>query len=329
MHYQQFTYNERRRIAECLEQTPPVSRRGIARRLQRAVSSVCDEIQRNTLPDGRYLACAAHETALARARQKRGAYKKDHPELLDAIETGLSKRWSPAIMAAKLRQEHPHDRSRQASHQLIYEIVREEKERGWSKRLPHGGRRRRKRYGSTEKRGRIRNRVGIEKRPKIVEEKTRVGDWEGDTIASGRHGAGGLVSLVDRATQYVVLDLIHDGTSAELNRVATRGFRRHGTLPGETLTLDNGREFAGHEQLAKRLGLDVYFARPYHAWERGLNEQVNGMVRWWFPKGTDFSQVSHWDVKRVEKLLNERPRKKLEYRTPAEVMREATVRLQI
>lgn len=329
MHYQHFTYEERLRIAEYLEQTPPLSRRGIARRLQRAPSSICDEIRRNALPGGRYLACAAHEAALARARRKRGAYKKDHPELLDAIETGLSNRWSPEIMAAKLRQEHPDDRSRQASHQLIYEIVREEKGRGWPKKLPHGGRRRRKRYGSTEKRGRIRNRIGIEKRPRIVEENVRVGDWEGDTIASGRQGTGGLVSLVDRATQYVVLERMHDGTAAELNRVASRGFRRHGPLPGETLTVDNGREFAGHEQLAKRLGVDVYFAHPYHAWERGLNEQVNGMVRWWFPKGTDFSQVSPGDVKRVETLLNERPRKKLGYRTPAEVMREAIVRLQI
>jgi IS30 family transposase len=95
------------------------------------------------------------------------------------------------------------------------------------------------------------------------------------------------------------------------------------------MTLDNGREFAGHATLTRDLGLDVYFARPYHAWERGLNEQINGMVRWWFPKGTDFSTVSDAEIRRVEKLLNERPREMLGYRTPAEVMCSNRVRLQI
>ena len=328
MHYRHFTMSERRRIAECLEERIPAAE--IARRLGRARSSVCAEIRRNRRPDGLYLASTAEEKARARAHRPRGAYKKDNCEILDAIEAGLSKKWSPRIIAAKLKEAHPSDRRRQASHQTIYELIWEDKRHGgaWYKGLPHGGRKRRKRYGTRETRGRIRNRVGIEARPAVVDSKARIGDWEGDTIV-GVRGKSGLASFAERATQYVVLQRVKDGTAAALNRSARRGFRRHGPLPAKTMTLDNGREFAGHERLAKELGLDVYFARPYHAWERGLNEQINGMVRWWFPKGTDFSTVSAAEIRRVEKLLNERPRETLGYRTPAEVMCSNRVRLQI
>lgn len=328
MHYRQFTISERRRIAISLEKG--LSGGEIARCIGRARSSVYAEIRRNRGSDGVYLACAAEETARARARRPRGAYKMDNSEILAAIEEGLAKKWSPRIIAAKLKEAHPFDASRRISHQTIYEIVRDDKRHGgdWYTSLPYGGRKRRKRYGTRETRGRIRNRVGIEERPDVVDRKERVGDWEGDTIA-GTRGTGGLASFVERATQYVVLQRLSDGTAETMNRSARRGFRRHGRLPAKTLTLDNGREFAGHERLARALGLDVYFARPYHAWERGLNEQINGMVRWWFPKGTDFSTVSDAEIRKVERLLNERPRETLGYRTPAEVMQRNAVRLQI
>ena len=328
MHYTHFTMAERRRIAISIEQG--MSGGEIAGRLGRARSSVHDEIRRNCRSDGVYLASTAEEKARARACRTRGAYKKDGGEILTAIEEGLAKKWSPRIIAAKLKEAHASDRRRWVSHQTIYELIREDRRHGgaWYKGLPHGYRKRRKRYGTRETRGRIRNRVGIEKRPAAVEQKERIGDWEGDTIVGAR-GTGGLASFAERATQYVVLQRVKDGTAGAMNRSARRGFGRHGRLPTKTLTLDNGREFAGHERLARDLDLDVYFARPYHAWERGLNEQINGMVRWWFPKGTDFSKVSHAEIRRVEKLLNERPRERLGYRTPAEVMHEPAVRLQI
>ena len=330
MQYQQITYEERRCIAKTLETDPEISRAKIARRLGRSKSAVCEEIRRNRCPDGRYLACEAEEKTRVRKCQSRGAYKKDNPYALEAIKDGLDKKWSPKIIAAKLKERYPEDRHRQLSHQTIYEVIWENKACGgdWCKGLPHGRRRRKKRYGKPERRGQIKNRVSIEERPEIVARKERVGDWEGDSVA-GCKGGGGLVSMVDRRTQYVVLQRLKDGTARELNRSAVRGFRRHGELPHETLTVDNGREFSDHESLSGKLRLDVYFAHPYHAWERGLNEQINGMVRWWFPKGTDFNKVSDHEVRRVEKLLNERPREKLGYRTPAEVMRELTVRLRI
>jgi IS30 family transposase len=330
MHYRQFTYTERRCIAEILEREPKTSKAEIARRLGRSKSAVCEEILHNRQGDGTYLACVAAENARARKHRLRGPYKRNRPGIVRAVKDGLRKRWSPKIGAAKRREEHPDDPGEQVSHQTIYTWIRGDKAAGgrWFKSLPQGNRKRRKRYGRANKRGLIPNRVGIEQRPAIVEEKARVGDWEGDTVA-GRKGGGGLASFVERKTQYVVLDLLRDGAPEELNRGARRGFRRHGSLPTETLTLDNGREFMKHESLAKSLGVDVYFARPYHAWERGLNEQVNGMVRWWFPKGTDFRQVSPAEVRRVEKLLNDRPRELLGYRTPAEAMRHAVVRLQI
>ncbi len=330
MHYHQITYEERRRIAKTLEAEPGIARSEIARRLNRSKSAICEEIRRNRRPDGSYLAGEAEEKALVRKCRSRGAYKKDNPYALEAIKDGLEKKWSPRIIAARLKQKYPEDRHRQLSHQSIYEIIWEDKAGGgeWCKGLPHGRRKRRKRYGKPEQRGQIRNRVSIEDRPAIVARKERVGDWEGDSIA-GCKGGGGLVSMTERRTQYVVLQRLRDGTAATLNRAAVRGFRRHDELPHETLTVDNGQEFSGHESLSSQLRLDVYFAHPYHAWERGLNEQINGMVRWWFPKGTDFSKVSDHEVRKVERLLNQRPREKLGYRTPAEAMRELTVRLQI
>jgi len=335
MHYKQFTYQERLCIAESLERDPEISKAEIAKALGRSRSSVSDEIKRNAEADGCYLACNAHERARLRATKPRGAYKKDNPDLLEAIDKGLQKKWSPAIIAQewneKPEQYSTPETRMSISHQTIYEIIHEEKQYGrqWYKQLPHGTRKRKKRYGKKDTRGRIKNRVGIENRPAVVDNKSRVGDWEGDSIVSGREGQGGLVSVVERKTQYLVLEKLENGTAGTLTGSMLRGFSRHAHLPCKTLTVDNGREFAGHEDLSKGLGVDVYFSTPYHAWERGLNEQVNGMIRWWFPKGTDFSKVSRAEVKRVEKLLNDRPRAKLGYRTPNEVMQELTVRLQI
>jgi len=330
MHYRQISYEERCCIAESLESEPEITISEIARRLGRSKSTISEEISRNSRSDGRYLACLAEERAQDRAYQVKGAYKKDNPYILEEIGEGLSKKWSPCIISACLKEKYPEDRRMQMSHQTIYEIIWEDKAFGGSlyKQLPHGKRKRRKRYGKAEKRGEIRNRVSIDERPPEVDEKIRIGDWEGDTI-QGCKGGGALLSFVERSQQYVILDLLKDGTAESLNQAVRRAFRRHGPLPCHTLTVDNGKEFAQHEKLAQYLKLDVYFAHPYHAWERGLNEQINGMVRWWFPKGTDFSKVSRAEVREVERLLNERPRKTLGYRSPAKGMDDVRVRLQI
>jgi len=135
-------------------------------------------------------------------------------------------------------------------------------------------------------------------------------------------GSGYLTTMVDRKSQYLVLGRSETKQANVIRRVIGRGFRCHGNLPCETVTLDNGKEFAEHEQLGESLGGDVYFAKPYHSWERGLNENTNGLLRQYFPKGMDFSKITTYQLKKVESELNDRPRKTLGYRTPREVMRE-------
>ena len=252
MHYRQLTFAERRCIAEIVESEPEISARCIARRLGRSPSTICAEIHRNSRPDGTYLATYAQETTIARQHSPRGAYKKDNPDILEVIVVGLQKRWSPKLISIRLKKMYPHDRSRQMSHETIYALIREDRAYGgtWYRGLPQAGRKRRKRYGSKEKRGRIKNRVGIEKRPKVVDSRSRIGDWEGDTV-EGCKGSGGLSTFVERKTQLLAMSLLQGGSAKEMNHATRRGFNRHPGVPLKTVTVDNGREFAEHEALSK------------------------------------------------------------------------------
>jgi IS30 family transposase len=231
--------------------------------------------------------------------------------------------WSPQQISGRLKVDFPDDPAMRISHQAIYEWTAARKAAGgcWHTYLRQGRRRRRKRYGTRENRGRIVGRVGIESRPAEVAAKSRLGDWESDTMAGSGSGAC-LASHVERVSQYTVLAKLHDGKAASLNDGTVRAFARHGNLPLLTTTADNGKEFAAHAELTAKLGLAVYFATPYHAWERGLNENTNGLVRQFFPKGLDLTAVTDGQVRRVERLLNTRPRKTLGYRTPLEMLLE-------
>ena len=164
----------------------------------------------------------------------------------------------------------------------------------------------------------IPGRVDISERPAIVEEKVRVGDWEVDTIVGKGH-SGAVVSLADRATKYTLLGRVDKKTKEE---VCSTSIRLPGSdeIPVHTITADNGKEFADHSRVAKALEVQFFFAKPYHSWQRGLNEHTNGLVREYFPKGTDFRKVSDEEAQKVQDRLNVRPRKVLRYRTPTEAM---------
>src|SRR6266478_65005 len=164
----------------------------------------------------------------------------------------------------------------------------------------------------------------IERRPRIVDQRRRYGDWEGDTIV-GKGRRSGVLTTVDRKSGYLCAAKVNCLQSEAVVQAARR---RLGKLPRNlrrTATFDNGKEFAEHEKLAQLLVLKVYFAKPYCAWQRGTNENTNGLLRQFFPKGTDFTRLSHHEVARAEKLLNERPRRRLGYRTPAEVLAKKLV----
>jgi IS30 family transposase len=177
---------------------------------------------------------------------------------------------------------------------------------------------RRKRYASgQERRGTIKNRVSIEDRPDIVAQKTRIGDWEGDTVI-GKNHKGGLVTLAERKSRYVLAGHIRSKHAAVVTAMTTRLLRLY-KEKCHTITFDNGKEFAEHELMAAYLKADIYFAHPYSSWERGLNENSNGLLRQYFPKGMDLTEITAEQVQMAVDRLNHRPRKVLGFKTPHEV----------
>ena len=205
------------------------------------------------------------------------------------------------------------------SHERIYQHVWKDKKDGGTLylHLRHSGKKYNRRKGKNSGRGLIPNRVDIDQRPPIVAAKSRIGDWEADTIIGANH-KGVVMSHVERTSKYTKLAKLPDKNADSVVQACARVL-----LPLadqiETITYDNGKEFASHAQIATSLGALSYFAKPYHSWERGLNEHTNGLFRQYFPKGSDFSILSDADVQRVEDKLNSRPRKILGYQTPREI----------
>lgn len=207
----------------------------------------------------------------------------------------------------------------QISHEIIYRHIYADKHHGGDLHQPLRSQKpRRKRYaGGQERRGTLRNRVSIDKRPAIVNKKTRIGDWEGDTVI-GKHHQGGVVTLAERASRYVLAGPIRSKHAAGVTAVTTRLLSPHRDKC-HTITFDNGKEFAQHEHLAAVLNTDIFFAHPYHSWERGLNENTNGLLRQYFPKNMKLLDITDKQVQKAVDRLNHRPRKVLGFRTPHEV----------
>jgi len=241
------------------------------------------------------------------------------------VERLLREEWSPEQIAGWLKRE----KLPTVSHECIYLYVYAEKRRGGTlHRHLRSQKKQRKRYGGYIRRGQIPNRTSIDKRPKIVARKGRFGDWEADTIVGARH-KGGILSLVERKSKLTRLRKLATKAAAEMKDTSIELLapllaRVH------TITVDHGKEFCEHELIAAGLQARVYFAHPYASWERGLNENTNGLVRQYFPKKYDFSRITDKDLQQVEDKLNNRPRKTLGYRTPNEVFfKERSVALPI
>ena len=205
------------------------------------------------------------------------------------------------------------------SHEWIYQHIYADQHRGGRlyKQLRRTGKKYNKRKGKTAGRGLIPNRIDISERPAIVAERSRIGDWEADTIVGAGH-QGAILSLVERKSRFTLLHKLEAATSANTTAAILAKLQPH-QKNVHTITADNGKEFAGHMDVAAQLDTGFYFATPYHAWERGLNENTNGLVRQYFPKGTSLAKVTNDDVLRVQNLLNSRPRKTLKYSSPDEV----------
>ena len=185
------------------------------------------------------------------------------------------------------------------------------------KHLRHLHKSHRKRYGSYERRGRIKNAVSIEQRPAIVDSRSRIGDWEGDTVIGKDHKSV-IYTLVDRKSLYTVIVKLNGKNATELADKTIKALKPLSSKI-HTITYDNGLEFAEHERQAKALDADIYFAHPYSSWERGINENTNGLIRQYFPKGTDFNKVTNSQIEFVMERLNTRPRKTRGGKQPVEL----------
>jgi transposase, IS30 family len=313
MAYTHLTEDERYHIYELHVEKHGV--RSIAEHLGRDKSTISRELRRNRGERG-YRPGQAARLSRERAAVSAANGRRIAEAVWAAAEVKLREDWSPEQIAGRLRR----DGMGEISHEAIYQRVYADKAAGGTLyRHLRCRKQRRKRYGGGRcRRGQIPNRVGIEHRPAVVERKSRIGDWEGDTII-GKGQQQAVVSLVERKSKYTLLhkvehktqELVSDGIVAQMQPM-------HALV--HTITFDNGSEFAGHAKVSERLETDVYFARPYHSWERGLNENTNGLVRQYLPKKTCFRGVEQAQLDDVARKLNHRPRKTLDYRTPYEVM---------
>ena len=270
-------------------------------------STISRELKRNRGQRG-YRPKQAEGKALSRRSWDRRRIKA---ETWAWVEEKIRQDWSPEQVMLWMKTS----REMSVSHEWIYHYIYADKRTGGDlyKHL-RGQKKRRKRYGSYDRRGQIPDRVSIEERSAIVDQRKRLGDWEADTVI-GQKSRYALVTLVDRKSRFTLIKKIDHRTAATTKTAIIEMLKPY-KLKTLTITFDNGKEFAAHQDIARELDADMYFAHPYASWERGTNENTNGLLRQYFPKGSDFSKITDGQVKFAENRLNTRPRKCLGARTP-------------
>ena len=293
-----------------------LSLRKIAKQLTINVSTVSREIARNTTPSEHYRPVSADLVA----KNRKSLASKVPGKMTDDLKTLIKQRliedqWSPDQISGRFKI----DGIAMISHESIYQYVWTDKKAGGSlyEHLRHHGKKYNKRSSGKAGRGCIPNRVDISERPAIVETKSRLGDFEADTIISAGSRTA-LFTIVDRKSKFTKMEKIGQKTAENTHNATVKLLK---PLPNKVLTItyDNGSEFADHEATANALKAKSYFARAYHSWERGLNEHTNGLIRQYLPKKEDFANVEDKKIQEIENKLNNRPRKVLGYKTPAEV----------
>ena len=276
-------------------------------------STISREIRRNSGHKG-YRPRQAHEKTMTR-RYAAAKRIKMTPTMIDLINHYIRKDFSPEQVSGHLARKH----ELRISHETIYKHIWSDKRIGGSlyKHLRHSNRRYKKRYGSKERRGRMKGRVSIDLRPAVVDAKSRIGDWEIDTI-TGKSSKGYMITAVERKSKLTLIKRVPDKQSDEMAKAIIKLLRpyKDSVL---TITADNGREFSRHQKISKSLKANVYFAHPFHAWERGLNENTNGLLRQYFSRKLDFRTIDDKSIQHAMDRLNNRPRKTMGYATPIEV----------
>jgi transposase, IS30 family len=296
----------------------------MASRIGKAVSTVSREVASNGGRD-RYRPGAAHQRACARTRRPKATKLASCPLLAATVTEWLEKLWSPDEIARRLRLEFPDDPMMQVSHETIYQSLYVQG-RGELRRELHrclrSGRAKRRTRGMKENRGRIADMVMISERPPEVADRAVPGHWEGDLIM-GKNGLSAVGTLVERFTRYTMLLHLPEGKGAvEVDEAMRKTISR---LPSEmvrTITWDQGKELSHHANFTIDTGIQVYFCDPHSPWQRGSNENTNGLLRQYMPKGTDLSLLSESDLVEIARSLNDRPRKTLDYLKPSEKLAE-------
>jgi IS30 family transposase len=320
MRYSQITTEERYRLAALRTQHPPLSNAEIARQMGRHPSTILRELRRNAAKhDGAYRPSKAQErTNGRRSRTRRGSAFTAREWML--VEALLAEGWSPEQISGRLRR----DGILLISYETIYKYVWEEKHAGGSLHLflRQRTKKHRKRYATKERRGRLPGKRHISERPAAVERRRQVGHWEIDTV----HGSGrdSVATLVERVSSFTLIGKLPNVTSAALNRrllkLMRRRPKRKPRLIFRSFTADNGTEFHSHKEIELKTGAQFYFATPYHSWERGANENTNGLIRQYLPKRTSMAELTQRNCNAIAERLNNRPRKRLGYATPTEVL---------
>ena len=303
------------------------SLRMIAFELGRAPSTISRELQRNyPAQHQRYTPRLAHERARVTIKQRGVRPRLKDQRIRNYVKRKLKNdRWSPEQITGTLPQKYP---GVTISHEAIYQYIYAQYTRGGygvlvgedlRKYLKRRHKvRKRKHVPFAQEKGAIKDRVLIDERPLVVDLRVESGHWEGDSVIS-RKSKVGLNTIVERVSGLVKISRIKNGTSEETKRAVVRRLRHIPEHVRRSMTLDNGSENAKHKEITKQLNMPIYFAHPYHSWERGVNENTNGLIRYYFPKGTDFATVTNAEIRAVERRLNNRPRKRLGYKTPQQV----------
>jgi len=312
MQYHQITSGERYAIAALRKRK--LSIRAIGVELGRSASTVSREVRRNLSTQGRYSPPKADSYAVARRRRSRrnSHFGSDEWGLVEQL-IGLD--WSPEQVSGWLRRH----RVLSISHETIYVHVWRNKRNGgelWQ-HLRQAGKKRRKRYGAYDSRGRLAGKRHISERPPEVETRKQIGHWEVDTVMGSERGRNTVVTLVERATGFLLIGKLAHHCAADTNARLIELIARHeGRV--STITADNGTEFHSYAKVEEATGVAFYFATPHHAWERGTNENTNGLIRQYLPKGQSMAHVTQADCDEIAARLNSRPRKRLGFRTPEE-----------
>jgi IS30 family transposase len=300
----------------------------IAEKLEKHPSSIYRELTRNTFKS-QYNCLEAEKRAINRRTTSTSYSKCSNQKLMATVFRLFKEDLSPEQIAGRIRLERPNQKDWHISHETIYQAIYKRIKAGEDLRLHlrHGHQKRRKRLSNKDKRGLIPGRVFIDKRPNVVELKKRCGDWEGDTI-EGAQKKGYVGTFVERKTKYLLGYPLANKTAKENRKKAVATFRKIPRESIKTITLDNGKEFAEHRKIAKGTGGKVFFAHPYHSWERGLNEHTNGLVRQYLPKTRSLDDLTKKELEKIIKKINNRPRKSLGYRTPREAFFKLPLALQ-